>query len=187
MKRLPVVAAIILVVIFVGLPAQAHSDTELSAWLSDWSDRISIEVSSDLITEWRDMAERHPCRLQECPIRAVSTVAEPFFPVPPTPDAYGTFPPLVERWRAMVAIWFLPEYVDAALSVMDCESNGDPLAANPRSSARGLYQFLSSTWTRASAGAGISGASVFDPESNIRAAAWLTGGGVNWGEWSCKP
>ena len=100
----------------------------------------------------------------------------------------------VESWRALVTAYFPADLVEEALSVMDCESNGYPLALNASSGAAGLFQFIPSTWSWASDLAGWSGASPFDPEANIATAAWLVVDSVNgghsggaWGHWSCKP
>lgn len=92
----------------------------------------------------------------------------------------------------MVEQYFTADLVDAALGVMRCESRGDPLAYNPVSGASGLYQFVPSTWTWASSGAGWQGSSAFDPEANIAAASWLVKRSIDlgkdaWVHWSCKP
>lgn len=99
--------------------------------------------------------------------------------------------PEVERWRSSVAGYFPAGRVDEALLIIQCESNGDPNAVNPFSGASGLFQFLPGTWAAATVGAGIEGASVFDPTSNIAAAAWLAGyyeanGRDFWTPWSCR-
>ena len=95
---------------------------------------------------------------------------------PPTP----TYGPGVTQWTSLVAAYFLPEHIDAALSVMNCESGGDPLAAHPHSTASGLFQFLKAWWSGQWA---LPAFDPFDPEANIAAAATVTGGGVDWGHW----
>ncbi|NNF63269.1 MAG: transglycosylase SLT domain-containing protein [Acidimicrobiia bacterium] len=125
-------------------------------------------------------------------------------PAPP-PTTTTTAPPAaeppveggerdVEYWRPLVTAYFPADLVEEALSVIDCESNGDPLALNPSSGAAGLFQFIPSTWSWASDFAGWSGANVFDPEANIASAAWLVVDSINgghsggaWGHWTCKP
>jgi soluble lytic murein transglycosylase-like protein len=52
----------------------------------------------------------------------------------------------VEEWRPLVAGHFEPEDVDRVLCLMEHESGGNPNAANPRSSARGLMQVMASVW-----------------------------------------
>jgi len=113
---------------------------------------------------------------------------------PPAGPGLGPFPADVERWRPVVSVHFPTERVDQALYVIDCESNGDPNSVNPYTGAAGLFQFLPGTWTVASAGAGVAGSSVFDPEANITAAAWLVAYSAAtahpkgpWGHWSCRP
>lgn len=100
----------------------------------------------------------------------------------------------VESWRSLVERYFTADRVEEALGVMWCESRGNPDAIHPDSGATGLFQFLAGTWTFSSAGAGFGGASRYDAEANIAAAAWLvdysirTGhpGGA-WGHWVCQP
>ncbi|MEN8234708.1 MAG: transglycosylase SLT domain-containing protein [Actinomycetota bacterium] len=103
-----------------------------------------------------------------------------------------TFEPNVERWRPLVEEYFPLDRVDEALSVMTCESEGDPDAKSRRSSASGLFQFLRRTWSIASAEAGFEGSSAFAAEANIASAAWLVdyslaNGDNAWQQWSCKP
>jgi hypothetical protein len=100
--------------------------------------------------------------------------------------------PAVEQWRSLVAAYFDPFMVDQALSIIQCESLGDPNAYNPYSGASGLFQFIPGTWAVTSIKAGFGGSSVFDPEANIASAAWLTSYygalGLNpWTPWHCIP
>lgn len=92
----------------------------------------------------------------------------------------------VEQWRGLVSAWFGAN-TDDALTVIACESGGNPDAANPRSSARGLFQHLGRFWPERSAAAGFAGADIFDPEANVAVAAWLSGGGTDWSHWVCQP
>lgn len=98
----------------------------------------------------------------------------------------------VARWRPLVEEYFAPELVDQALAIIACESNGDPDATNPRSSATGLFQFIGRTWANASGPAGFGGASPTDPEANVASAAWLVeysleAGQGPWRHWTCSP
>jgi hypothetical protein len=100
----------------------------------------------------------------------------------------------VEPWRPLVEQYFPEELVEDALNVMRCESGGNPDAVHPESDATGLYQFLGGTWVFSSANAGFPGASRFDAEANVSAAAWLVEYSVRtghprgaWGHWVCKP
>lgn len=127
-----------------------------------------------------------PARQQRAELRAApppTVAAPPAIAEPPPPTA-------VEQWRPLVQAYWPPELVEWALAIMACESGGNPSAKNRTSSAAGLFQFLRSTWDRGPApalglGSYDSGA-VYDPETNIRAAAWLY---ANWGgtsQWECK-
>lgn len=93
----------------------------------------------------------------------------------------------VEQWRPLVAKYFKPENVDAALSVIAGESGGNPNAKNSTSGASGLFQQMPQYWAQRSAAAGFAGASIFDPEANIAASAVLSNGGDSWSHWCVKP
>jgi hypothetical protein len=98
----------------------------------------------------------------------------------------------IERWRRLVERYFPAERVAEALSIIACESNGDPAITNPRSGAAGLFQFISGTWEYSSEQAGFDGASALDPEANVAAAAWLVeysldAGDSAWAHWTCRP
>ena len=98
----------------------------------------------------------------------------------------------VERWRPLVERYFAKDRIAEALSIIDCESNGDPNATNPRSSAAGLFQFINGTWEHASEQAGFGGVSAHDPEANVAAAAWLVDYSLAadqsaWAHWTCRP
>jgi len=125
--------------------AQAHSSHELEEWESQWVTHVaeaietetkraglSMVVLWDLLEEYRDMADRHPCYFlgTGCYVK----------PKPaPVVDAS------VEGWRPLVAGHFAPGDVDRVLCLMWYESRGDPTAYNP-SDARGLMQ-IKGWWT----------------------------------------
>jgi len=85
----------------------------------------------------------------------------------------------VERWRPLVEQHFPPEEVEIGLCVIRNESGGDPGAENPRSSAAGLFQILSSLW---SDHYGVSYDRLLDPEVNTRVARsiWDKSGWLAW-------
>lgn len=106
---------------------------------------------------------------------------------PRTPGKRAVRPVAVEQWRPLVEQHFPPGWVEWALRIMQCESGGDPGAKNPRSSASGLFQFLSGTWewVTGEMGTGWSVEDRFDGAKNIAAAAWLLeNGGTS--HWACK-
>jgi len=90
----------------------------------------------------------------------------------------------VEMWRPVIEQYFEVDQVDTALRVMACESGGDPTVKNLHSSASGLFQHLDRYWDDRATAAGFPGASVFDPEANIAASAWLQQN-HGWFHWSC--
>ncbi len=117
---------------------------------------------------------------------------------PPTTTTTTTAPPVeggprdVEEWRSLVEQFFAADLVEGALTVMQCESRGDPLAYNPVSGASGLFQFIPSTWEWAAPNAGFPGASPFEPAANVGAAGWLVQRSIDqgknpWSHWSCRP
>ena len=133
----------------------------------------------------------------EAPPAPATTTTTTTGPSPPTttlPDPVegGPFPPLVERWRPLVAAYFPAALVDEALAVMRCESLGDPSIVNPVSGAAGLFQHMPRYWPARAAAAGFPGASPLEAEANIAAAAWLVrvsleDGLPAWYFWSCRP
>ncbi len=104
-------------------------------------------------------------------------------PVQKTPRYTGS--DVVERWRPLVTQYFQASDVEWALKIIACESGGNPNAANPTSSARGLLQHLGRFWVGRSEAAGWAGASIFDPEANIAVGAWLLAKNGK-GSWECK-
>lgn len=94
-------------------------------------------------------------------------------------------PPSVEGWRPLVSYFFKPGDVDRALRVIRCESNGDPLARNRHSSARGLFQQLGRYWPRRVRAAGLlPKADLYDPVANTAVAAWLVYHDGGWSHWA---
>ena len=152
------------------VPVQAHTRAEMTAWEDAWHTAAEVDLSTGLLAELVDMRHRHPWYWAE---------GQPESPVP-----YRGMGADVERWRTLTAVYFGAN-TDAALRVMACESGGNPEAKNRSSSASGLFQFLASTWEKVT-GEDYPG-NVFDGESNIAAAAELSGGGSDWSQWSCRP
>lgn len=86
-----------------------------------------------------------------------------------------------------------------AIRVATCESGGTYLLAdpppNPASTAKGLFQFLDSTWAttpqfraeRRRHGTRRAYRLVRDPVANTRGARWLYRTGGRWRQWVCKP
>lgn len=116
------------------------------------------------------------------PVRLYSTVS---------PDA--RFSPAVEQWRATVEAAIVEmggDLRDTArfLSIISCESGGDPEARSSVSTASGLMQHLRTYWdARSRSALGYVG-NIYSGEDNIRVSSWLiyraTGGG--WQHWVCS-
>lgn len=101
---------------------------------------------------------------------------------PPTTAANPPVGPGVEKWRGIVVEYFPPAQVERALCIMWHESRGIPTAVNTSSGASGLFQFIPSTWANMIP-ASLKTGSVFDPRTNIAAAAWLQAA-EGWTQWS---
>ena len=86
----------------------------------------------------------------------------------------------VDRWRPLVERHFPPDEVDTALCIIGHESNGDPTADNPVSTATGLFQVLESMWGPKY---GVTTPQLQNPEVNTRVASniWER---LGWGAWS---
>jgi len=97
------------------------------------------------------------------------------------------FPPNVERWRGLVATHFPAAVVNQALSVMEGESEGNPMAKNPVSGASGLFQHMPAFWASRSRQAGVPGGNIYDPVANVTVAGWLYRQSGTWDHWSSKP
>lgn len=145
--------------------------TPTSEWEHQW--HVEGSLTPALVEQYNDLVRQDP---PPPPVRTVR---------PPAPRPARVAPANVEQWRPLVEKYFSPADVPWAMRVMACESGGDHLAKNPRSSASGLFQHLARYWDDRSAKAGWAGASIWDPEANIAVAAWLyyTGGP---GHWVCK-
>lgn len=126
----------------------------------------------------RALALEPPAELPEIPAEILEELQAPEWPTGPG----------AEGWRALVERYFPAGEVDRAIRIIACESNGDPSARNPSSGASGLFQHMPGSWAKRAVGAGFPGASIFDPEANVAAAAWLVydaqGGG--WHHWVCN-
>lgn len=168
-KRWVVVLAMVLAL---PLPAQAHSKEELDQFREDWIERASEKITWEMVEEFLDMMERHHWYSEWRPPR-VSTSSS----APPRSASTGTgMGSGVEQWRALVSAYFPADQVDRALCIMGHESGGNPNAKNPRSSASGLFQLLS-TWHD------YFGIDPFVPEQNVSAAAQLMAL-YGWSQWS---
>jgi hypothetical protein len=161
---------LIMTMVTLALPAQAHSPDELEAYREEWINQVREHgFTWELVTEYLDMMERHPWYAQH----QVETKR----------TSKRTVRPGVEQWRNLVSTYFPTSQVETALCIMGHESGGDPSAKNPRSSARGLFQILASLWAPYF---GVSYEDLYDPGINTRLAAniWSQQGWGAWSPWS---
>jgi len=172
-------------------PALAAAEAEYARWSAAWEAQEAERLRRE-----REAAAAATTTTAGSAVTAVttstSTPASTTSTTTPAPVEAGTFTPLVERWRSVVARYFPPELVDEALAIIACESLGDPEIVNPLSGTAGLFQHHPLYWTDRAAAAGFPGASPDDPEANTAAAAWLVAESVAaglspWDFWACRP
>lgn len=92
----------------------------------------------------------------------------------------------VEQWRPLIAGHFEPEDVDTAMCIIHHESRGDPTADNPRSTARGLWQFLQWAWDWVADeldGPSYASGAPDSPEISTYYARWLRDN-IGWTAWN---
>lgn len=161
--------------------AQGHTLDELEEFYAMWVAEADKALSPDLIAQLADMAERHPYYFDE----SYEDASDGSFGVTrPTYEGMGSN---VLQWLPLVAGHFDPEDVDTAMCIMRYESGGNPDAKNPNSTAAGLFQFLRSTWDNmvpsSVTGGSYASGQVYQPEANVRSAAWLQNA-AGWTQWS---
>jgi len=110
----------------------------------------------------------------------VTTVCEPIHAAPPEPPPVVEVADAVERWEPLVSTQFPESEIATAMCLIRHESAGNPKADNPRSSARGLFQILASTWAPHY---GVPRYALYGPVTNTRIARdiWEQQG---WWAWS---
>lgn len=159
--------------------AKAHTSAELDEWMIEWQERYAYNPSWELTVQLYDIARRHPCYFyDDCP--------------PPPPHTHTRSSSTgsttntgavanTEGWRGLVAAHFPANAVDNMLCIMWYESQGNPTADNPRSTARGLFQVLRS-WPLKF---GYSYADLYDPTINTIVArkVWDLQGYGAWTVW----
>ena len=154
-----------------------------------------IAVAVALTTTGTALAH-HPALQQEWVQYAEPGIVQAFTEVPaarfspptvaPGCGTYYDAPPAVERWRHLVADYFPPCWVNWALRIIRCESNGDPLIRNRAGgTASGLFQHLPRYWDARATKAGWDGADIFDAEANVAVSAWLFNDGRGRSHWAC--
>lgn len=151
--------------------------------------RPHFEIDSTNGSSFWSTGETPAARWRLATEASEATGCRPVSPlVPPCEEPGQTAGVLVgaDRWRPLVEEYFRAGDVERAMTIMRCESNGDPDAANPTSTASGLFQHLASEWDGRAARAGWEGADVFDPEANVAVAAWLVYEGGGWGHWNAS-
>jgi len=159
------------IIISMALPAQAHTVAELETWTEAWVIEADVALSPGLTKTLENMVDLHPW----------------YYNPQPEPATRRNWNAGVEQWRTLVAVYFPANEVDRALCIMDHESRGNPNADNPKSSAAGLFQFLTKTWNGVPlsvSGGSYESGQVYQAEPNIRSAAWLQARGSGWNQWS---
>lgn len=122
-----------------------------------------------------------PTTTTTSPTPATTTVAAVTTTTYPRPASAPLAPDTI---NALVVAYFQPQDVEKALLVAWCESRYDASAVNPSSNASGLFQHIPRFWPSRSEKAGLPGANIFDPESNVAVAAWLVYSNGGWKHWN---
>ncbi|HRZ10045.1 MAG TPA: transglycosylase SLT domain-containing protein [Gemmatimonadales bacterium] len=142
--------------------ARRRADAELREWRAERR-RVARE---------RREAERRARQVEAAAARAAAAPAR-------------TYSSGVEQWRGLFERYF-PGHVEEALYVIRGESGGNPRASN--GICRGLFQIHE---CHASAFRRVTGLpyfdGVYDPEANVRFAAYMSRGGADWSAWSVRP
>jgi len=155
-----------------------HTNVQLDDWMEEWSAQADYGLTAQLLADLADMSERHPWYFDPQPASTTTTRSTP-----------STWSGSVEQWRPLVASHFAANKVNTAMCLLAYETGftGDPNSKNQRSSAAGLFQFLRSTWDnmvpREVTGGSYDSGMVYQPEANVRAAAWLQNA-AGWTQWS---
>ena len=89
---------------------------------------------------------------------------------------------IVDSWHA----YNIRTSLDGWARIAYCESRLDPHAANPRSSARGLYQNLLRYWPERAAAAGFPGGDIYNARVHAFVSGWLAEN-HGLGHWVCRP
>ncbi len=174
-----------LALVVVALPAQGHTESQLTEWQENWQYRFEVAIEDRgaipfrLMVERHDWFDRHPCSQVLGTYSATECNAGEIHLRSSVGTNVGT---RVERWRSLVSAYFGP-YTNEALRVIACESGGDPNAHNP-SGASGLFQVMPFWQAKF-------GGSLFDPHNNVRIAKILFNDGDRqgwrWKHWVCQP
>lgn len=184
MGRLRRLLLAILIIVALPLPASAHSWSELNDFLDGWWNRHQIAFRHDtgvtpftgnyrlpaIYAEMEDMLARHPGWDGD-----YLTKPAPRVHIDSVYRGMGTN---VEPWRPLVVAYFPADQVERAMCVMKGESGGNPNALSYKG-ARGLFQIMPG-WA---GDFGISVASLYDPETNVKYAARILGI-QGWRAWS---
>ena len=180
--------AAIMGVILLSLSARATVDEGLmkEAWVHHWERKLETGLTDSLVSEYREtvLALR---KAEPEPLAAIDSVKTP--PITPSQPSITRAKPSGE-WASLVSMYFASSQVNQALSVLQCESKGNPNAQNSSSSAAGLFQFVQNTWDWVAGETGsptYAQGGPFDAEWNVINAAWLSNGGKDWSHWQCKP
>jgi len=188
MRRM-IVWVLLIALTLVALPAQAHTEKELTAWLMEF-ERMKSEtpvpsrpsLAFPIVSGWNalleDMRDRHPCsEVLDTPCSTVASTRheEPSSNSGSTNRGMGSN---VEQWRSLVEAYFGANATNTALCLMKYESGGNPTAQNP-SGASGLMQVMP-FWASKF---GYSTNDLFIPEVNLEIAAALYRAD-GWGHWS---
>ena len=156
-----VAKVLVVLLLLIAIPAQAHSVEEQAEWEAEWKSRVAAtSLTVELLAEYQDFQARHVIQ-------------------PTSSNAVVLQGNVAHPWWSLVAIHFPADQIPTALRIIDCESAGDPNAHNP-SGASGLFQVMP-FWADYF---GYARSDLFAANLNVEIArkVWDAQG---WGAWSC--
>lgn len=192
---IPVIFALLATLSAIGISAAGDEAVEATTLSADKP--IALEVAAEGVTTTTTTTTTSTTTTSTTvapttttvPTTLPPTTAAPATTVPPATTAP---PPTTEAvanvgncggWQGLVEAHFPPAQVAKACSVLMCESNGNPTARNPSSTAAGLFQFLTSTH-QAYGDTAYPTAADAPPASQVAAAARLYHA-RGWQPWVC--
>lgn len=175
-----VLGAFLIIMLLLATSAEGHDPELCDETTQQLQELVDYEFFSGFVVS----------QLQEIiPIWQAACRIDPPREEHPTHSGSPSYTGGAERWRALVSAYFGVSDIETALCIINYETGftGDPNSKNPYSSAAGLFQFLRSTWDNmvpsSVTGGSYASGQVYQPEANIRSAAWLQQD-AGWRQWS---
>ncbi len=120
------------------------------------------------------------------PVTTIYVPVNPIIPGRPTTTIIESGYLSVLTVRAIIEDYFEPEDVDQAIRLCWCLSSFNSRSFDPVSGNAGLFKLPNDQWEELSGNVRLTGANIFDPVANIKAAAWIVyNDSAGWANWVC--